>query len=59
MTLVLLMTNDHGQHYEDACRVAVSTRFYVWFKYLLVGPVLLVVAPLLLLQKFEVHSDGK
>ena len=50
VTLVLSMINDHGQMFEDAVAVSVGTRFYIWFKYLVVAPVLMVALPLLLIR---------
>lgn len=50
-TLVLSMTTEHGQYYEDIVTVSLNTRFYVWIKYLIVVPVLLVSVQLLLMKK--------
>jgi hypothetical protein len=50
ITLVVSMVNEHGQHFEDAVAVSIATRFYIWFKYLAMGPVLLVTLPLLLIR---------
>ena len=47
MVLVVGMKNEYGQYFEDVAPVSVSTRFYVWIKYLLVAPVVLVSVPLL------------
>ena len=47
MVLVVGMKNEYGQYFEDVAPVSVSTRFYVWIKYLLVAPVVLVSLPLL------------
>ena len=51
VTLVISMINEHGQHYEDSVPVSISTRFYIWFKYLLVTPVIMMAIPLLSLRK--------
>lgn len=48
MVLVIGMKNEYGQYFEDVAPVSVSTRFYIWIKYLLVAPVILVSLPLLL-----------
>jgi len=50
ITLVVSMVNEHGQHFEDAVAVSIATRFYIWFKYLALGPVLLVTLPLILIR---------
>ena len=50
MNLVVGMINEHGQYFEDIVFVSVSTRFYVWIKYLIVAPVILFVTPLLLMR---------
>lgn len=51
VSLVLGMTNEHGQYFEDVIAVSVNTRFYVWFKYMIVGPLVLLSIPLLLVRK--------
>jgi hypothetical protein len=53
VTLVLGMTNEHGQYYEDAVAVSLNTRFYVWFKYMIMGPLVVLSLPLLLARKRE------
>jgi hypothetical protein len=50
-TLVIGMTNDHGQYFEDALPVSVGTRFYVWIKFMVAAPVGLLCLPLLLITK--------
>ena len=50
MTLVIGMTNEHGQYFEDAVYVSLSTRFYVWLKYLITAPVIGLCIPLLLMR---------
>ena len=50
MNLVVGMRNEHGQYFEDIVFVSVSTRFYVWIKYLIIAPVVLFVTPLLLMK---------
>lgn len=50
MLLVIGMTNEHGQYFEDSVYVAISTRFYVWIKYLVAAPVAILCLPLLLMQ---------
>ncbi len=51
VALVVGMINEHGQHFEDVVSVSVSTRFYVWLKYMLLGPLLLLSLPLLMARK--------
>jgi hypothetical protein len=51
VSLVLGMTNEHGQYYEDVVAVSVNTRFYVWFKYMVAGPLILLSIPLLLVRR--------
>jgi hypothetical protein len=51
--LLLTMTNDHGQHFEDVVVVSLSTRFYVWLKYLVISPIVVFSVPLLV--KFFVN----
>jgi len=50
-TLVVSMFNEHGQYFEDAVPVAVSTRFYVWLKYMAALPAFVLCIPLLLMKK--------
>lgn len=50
-TYVIGMTTEHGIYYEDVITVAINTRFYIWFKYLILIPVLLLCLPLILLKK--------
>lgn len=38
--LVLSMSSDHGEYFEDTVHVSLSTRFYLWIKYLVVTPLL-------------------
>jgi hypothetical protein len=45
------MTNEHGQYFEDTVYVSMSTRFYVWLKYMLWVPAVLLYVPLLMLRK--------
>jgi hypothetical protein len=45
---IIGMTNEYGQYFEDSVVVSVGTRFYIWIKYLLVAPVLIVTLPLLI-----------
>lgn len=50
-SLLLGMTNDHGQYFEDQVYVEISTRFHVWIKYLVLFPVALLCLPLLVTLK--------
>lgn len=52
-TYCLGMTTEHGQYYEDVVTVSINTRFYVWLKYLLFVPVLLLCLPLLLMKPHD------
>jgi len=52
-TLVLSMTTEHGQYYEDIVTVSLNTRFFVWIKYLIIAPVLLVTLQLLGMRKSD------
>jgi hypothetical protein len=51
MTLVIGMINEHGQYYEDTAHVAVGTKFYVWLKYLILGPLLIIALPFFLTRR--------
>uniref|UniRef100_A0A7S3HBI1 DEX1 C-terminal domain-containing protein n=1 Tax=Spumella elongata TaxID=89044 RepID=A0A7S3HBI1_9STRA len=39
--LVLSMSSDHGEYFEDTVHVTLSTKFYIWLKYLLVTPLVI------------------
>ena len=39
--LVLGMTNEHGQYFEDAVHVSLCSRFYVWIKYVIIIPIMI------------------
>mmetsp|Transcript_10831 Transcript_10831/g.20033 ORF Transcript_10831/g.20033 Transcript_10831/m.20033 type:complete len:1046 (+) Transcript_10831:90-3227(+) len=49
-SLVLGMYTDHGLYFEDHVDVAISTRFYVWLKYMLLFPLAVLAVPLLLMR---------
>lgn len=49
-SLVVGMYTDHGMYFEDHVDVAISTRFYVWVKYLALFPLGLLCVPLLLMR---------
>ena len=49
--LVIGMINDHGQYFEDTVYVSMSTRFYVWLKYMLFVPAALLYVPLLMMRR--------
>lgn len=53
MVLIIGMTNEHGQYFEDSASVSISTRFYIWIKYLLIAPFLLLTIPILLSSKLK------
>ncbi len=53
--LVIGMTNDHGQYYEDHAYISVSTKFHLWIKYLILFPVTLLCLPLVLTIKKNVY----
>lgn len=48
--LVIGLTNEHGQYFEDTVPIELGTRFYVWIKYLLLLPAALMYIPLLLMR---------
>ena len=50
-TYVIGMTTEHGIYYEDVVTVSINTRFYIWLKYLIIVPVLLLCIPLLFIKK--------
>ena len=50
MHLVIGMLNEHGQYFEDSVNVSVSTRFYIWMKYLILFPLFLLTIPLLMMR---------
>jgi len=50
MILVLSMTTEHGLYFEDTMPLAISTKFYVWIKYLVVTPIVLLCIPLLFMR---------
>lgn len=45
--LVFSMKSRHGEYFEDTVHVALSTKFYVWLKYLLSAPIVLLTFTLL------------
>lgn len=49
--LVIGMTNEHGQYFEDTVPVSLSTRFYVWVKFMVLVPALLLYVPLLMMKR--------
>ena len=49
--LVIGMTNEHGQYFEDTVPVTLSTRFYVWIKFMVLVPAILLYGPLLLMKR--------
>ena len=49
-TFVISMTNDHGLYFEDTVHISVSTRFYVWVKYVILIPIILFSSPLLVVR---------
>lgn len=50
---VVSMQSEHGEYFEDAVHVALSTRFYIWLKYLIVTPLVLICFTLC--SKFRKH----
>ena len=52
-SLVVSMINEHGQYFEDIVSVSISTRFYVWLKYMVLAPVLLLSIPLLTMSSVK------
>ncbi len=49
-TLVASLTTEHGQYFEDFIVISINTKFYVWLKYLVVIPVMLISVPLFLID---------
>lgn len=47
-TFVLSMVTEHGLYYEDAFNVQLSSKFYIWIKYMVVSPIVIFCTPLLL-----------
>lgn len=45
--LVVSMVSEHGRYFEDAVHVSISTRFYVWIKYMIALPVVVLTFTLL------------
>ena len=48
--MVIGLTNEHGQYFEDTVPVELGTRFYVWIKYLLILPAALMYIPLFVMR---------
>jgi hypothetical protein len=48
--LVVGMTTERGEYHEDTVLVEASTKFYVWLKYLVLLPLLLLVSPLFFMK---------
>ncbi|CAM9105375.1 unnamed protein product, partial [Ectocarpus fasciculatus] len=48
--LIIGMTNEHGQYFEDSVTITLCTQFYVWIKYIVCAPVLLFSVALLLMK---------
>lgn len=46
--LVISVVTEHGLYFEETVDVALSTRFYIWLKYLVISPVVVFCVPLLL-----------
>jgi hypothetical protein len=51
--LVVSMKTSHGEYFEDSVHVAVSTRFYIWIKYLIVAPMALL--SFTIISRFRKH----
>eukprot|EP01038_Epipyxis_sp_PR26KG_P005673 gene5673-7830_t len=45
---ILSMTNKYGQYYEDFVHISNSVRFYIWLKYMIISPMVVLCIPLLL-----------
>jgi len=45
---VLSMITEHGMYYEDSFNVRISSKFYIWIKYMVVSPMLVFCLPLLM-----------
>lgn len=48
--LVLAMTTDHAEYHEETLMMEVSTKFYIWLKYLVIIPLSLLIPPLLFMR---------
>lgn len=48
--LIVGMYTDHQQYYEDSIEIELSTRFYIWVKYLVVIPLVILLVPLLFMK---------
>jgi hypothetical protein len=51
--LVVSMRSAHGEYFEDTVHVALSTRFYIWIKYLICAPIALL--SFTLVSRFRKH----
>lgn len=50
LMLIIGMNTDHQQYYEDSIEIELSTRFYIWIKYLIVIPMIILIVPLLFMR---------
>ena len=48
--LVIGMANEYGQYFEDSVHISINTRFFIWMKYLVLIPLVLVTIPLVLMR---------
>ena len=44
---VVSMLDEHGQYFEDTVYISLSTKFYVWLKYMILSPVVVLCVPLI------------
>jgi hypothetical protein len=45
--LVFTMINEHGQSFEDFVYISNNTKFYIWLKYMVISPVIVLCLPLI------------
>lgn len=48
--LLIGMTNEHGQYFEDSVTISLCTQFYVWVKYIVCAPIMLFTLSLLFMK---------
>jgi hypothetical protein len=56
--LMLGMTNEHGQYFEDSVTISLCTQFYVWIKYIVCAPILIFSISLLFMKSSTSASSN-
>jgi hypothetical protein len=56
VNLIISMTNEHGQYFEDMVYISVGSDFYKWLKYLVLSPVVLLAFQVFFLQNFKLFD---